>query len=99
MSVDNVEFLLHNDPSFAAWNGFLFDRIVDVRLEGTRIGDLPPDLRLPSTMSPLERQQKIVEAIAIANVLVACGQKRFKYSPARTARCGSNTARRQDRSC
>jgi hypothetical protein len=72
MSTQTIEFLLHKDHAFAAWNGFLFDRIVGVKLEGVRIGDLPSDLGLSETL-PRVRQQKTVEVIAIANVLVACG--------------------------
>ncbi len=73
MLIHSIEHLLHNDHAFAAWNGFLYDRVVNVKLESVRIGDLPNDLGLPKTMSPIERQQKTVEAITIANVLVACG--------------------------
>jgi len=69
----SIEDRLKNDESFAAYEGFKFEAILNLSLEGKRIGDLPADLALFARFPPNSAQQKLDETIALANVLRAVG--------------------------
>lgn len=74
-----VRELLRGDPSFAAYEGPFFVRILDIRLDGTPIGDLNPMTFGLAHCTPLDRD----EIISVANVLTAVGYSDANMAKAR----------------
>jgi hypothetical protein len=66
--VETIDALLRDNQSFAAYQGRVFGPIVDVRLDGHRIGDLPPTLGFTR-----DADQSVGEVVSVANVLVLQG--------------------------
>ena len=66
--VETIEALLRGNQSFAAYQSHVFGPILDVRLDGQRIGDLPPTLGFTRDVD-----KSIGEVVSVANVLVQQG--------------------------
>ena len=64
----NIRERLATDISFAAYEGALYRRILDIRLNGTPIGDLDLDFGI-NACSQLDRD----EIISVANILATVG--------------------------
>lgn len=65
---ETVEGLLRGNESFAAYQRHVFGPIIDVRLDGRRIGDLPPTLGFTREVG-----KSVDEVVSVANVLVSQG--------------------------
>jgi hypothetical protein len=63
--VETVDALLRGNQSFAAYQSHVFAPIVDVRLDGQRIGDLPPTLGFTRDVD-----KSVGEVVSVANVLL-----------------------------
>lgn len=72
---ETIDALLRNDQAFAAYQGQEFEPIVDVRLDGRRIGDFSPTLGFTRDVD-----KSVGEVVSVANVLVAQGYAEIALS-------------------
>src|SRR5579863_9017616 len=68
-----IDQLLRSDASFAAYEGWRYGPILNLRLDGKRIGTLPSDFGFGDLHQPDVARKKADELLAVANTLVTLG--------------------------
>jgi len=68
-----IDQLLRSDESFAAYEGWRYGPIVNLCLDGRRIGTLPSDFGFGDLYQPDVARKKADELLAVANTLIILG--------------------------
>jgi len=76
-----IDQLLRSDAFFAAYEGWRYGPIVDLCLDGKRIGTLPSDFGFGDLHQPDVARKKADELLAVGNTLVTLGMTSADLHP------------------